>query len=244
VADYFASDVHLRLDRPERGRRFARFVGGLEPGSDTLTIVGDLCDFWFVARQLGRGANANPCPSSCDGLRALAGFRGRGGSVTVLVGNHDSWLASFYETTLGLDLRVEPIDLNVHGLRVRLVHGHLLEPHRGWKAWMEGRSFLRLFRALPDPAAVPLDRLLHWKNERSRPDDERRFYALFRRYAAQCRGAADLVIFGHVHTPLDDNTHDPRLVVLGGWHAQSSYLKIDDAGASLLIETNDALISR
>ena len=54
LAAYFASDVHLRLDRPERGRRFARFVGGLEPGVDTLTIVGDLCDFWYRRTAGGR----------------------------------------------------------------------------------------------------------------------------------------------------------------------------------------------
>src|SRR5436309_13291502 len=83
VAAYFASDVHLRLDFPGRGRRFARFVGALEPEDDTLTIVGDLCDFWYVARQNDGGAMA------CDGLRALSEFRNRGGEVTILVGNHD-----------------------------------------------------------------------------------------------------------------------------------------------------------
>jgi UDP-2,3-diacylglucosamine hydrolase len=202
-----------------------------------------------VARQVeddggGEGEGDGACPPACDGLRALAGFRGRGGAVSILVGNHDSWLGPYYEKALGLDLRVEPLDLLVHGIRVRLVHGHLLEPHRGWKKWMEGQSFLRLFRGLPGPAAVVLDRLLQWKNVRSRPSDERHYYAVFRRYADRCRGEADLVVVGHVHTPLDDHARDPRLVVLGGWHAQSSYLKIDDAGASLLIETDDALISR
>jgi UDP-2,3-diacylglucosamine hydrolase len=109
---------------------------------------------------------------------------------------------------------------------------------------MEGRAFYRLFRALPPPAAALLDLLLTRKNERGRPADERRYYALFRDYAARCRGEADLVIVGHVHTPLDDPASDPRLIVLGGWQSQSSYLKVDNAGASLIVETDDALISR
>lgn len=238
MASYFASDIHLRLDEPGRGRRFARFVGGLEPEDDTLTIVGDLCDFWYVARQ------RDTDPRACDGLRALAGFRDRGGAVTILVGNHDAWLGPFYEADLGLDLRDEPLDLAVHGLRLRLVHGHRIEPGRGWKAWMESQGFLRAFRALPGPVAALLDRLLQWKNDRSRPDDERRYGSIFRRYAARCRGEADLVIVGHVHTPLDDVEADPRLIILGGWQAQSSYLKIDGSGASLIVEADDALISQ
>jgi len=238
VAAYFASDIHLRLDAPERGRRFARLVGALGPGDDTLTIVGDLCDFWYASRQ------RDGDPMACAGLRALAEFRNRGGAVMILVGNHDSALGSFYATTLGLDLRDEPLDLAVYGLRARLVHGHRLEGGRGWKSWMESRAFLRTFRAFPGPLAFVLDRLLQWKNRGSRPRDERRYYAIFREYAARCRGAADLVVVGHVHTPLDDAASTPRLIVLGGWQVQSSYLKIDDSGASLIVETDDALISR
>jgi UDP-2,3-diacylglucosamine hydrolase len=109
---------------------------------------------------------------------------------------------------------------------------------------MESRAFLRTFRAFPGPLAFVLDRLLQWKNRGSRPRDERRYYAIFREYAARCRGVADLVVVGHVHTPLDDAASTPRLIVLGGWQVQSSYLKIDDSGASLIVETDDALISR
>jgi UDP-2,3-diacylglucosamine hydrolase len=240
VADYFASDVHIRLDVPERSRRFARFVNGLEPGQDTLTIVGDLCDFWYVARQHREPRATAACPA----LRALAGFRDRGGSVTILVGNHDAALGPFYATTLGLDLRAEPLDRAVHGLRVRIVHGHLLVARRNWKAGMESRVFQRAFAALPDLAARVLDYLRETVNQWNRRRIERRFYALFLTYAARCRGAADLVVIGHVHTPLDAAGSDPRMVVLGGWHEQSSYLKIDDSGAALIVETDDALISR
>jgi UDP-2,3-diacylglucosamine hydrolase len=237
VAAYFASDVHLRLDCPARSRRFARFVGALEPEQDTLTIVGDLCDFWFEARQCDSDA-----ANACAGLRALTEFRRQGGAVTILVGNHDNWLGPYY-TNLGLDFRDEPLELAVHGLRVHLVHGHRLALRRGWKSWMESRIFLRMFQALPGFLAALLDRLLEWsKSERNQLRAERRYYCVFRRYAAQRRDA-DLVLIGHVHTPLDDNTSNPRLIVPGGWHARASYVKIDDTGASLIIETDQALIS-
>jgi UDP-2,3-diacylglucosamine hydrolase len=108
---------------------------------------------------------------------------------------------------------------------------------------MESWGFLRFFRALPGVPARLLDRVLQWNNERTRLRTERRYYALFRDYARRCRGAADLVIIGHVHTPLDAAESSPRLIVPGGWHRQSSYLRIDDSGAALLVETDDVLIN-
>jgi UDP-2,3-diacylglucosamine hydrolase len=234
VAAYFASDVHLRLDCPERSRRFARFVSTLEPRSDTLTIIGDLCDFWFEARQCRMG------PPRCDGLRALADFRTRGGAVTVLLGNHDGWLGPYY-VALGLDLCDEPLQRVVHGIRVHLVHGHRIVGQRRWKAWMESQSFLRIFRALPDWVASLLGRLLEWNNEHNRLRVERRYFARYRDYASRRGGEADLVVVGHVHTPLDAAEMVPRLIVPGGWHVQSSYVRIDEQGAALCVASDDLL---
>jgi UDP-2,3-diacylglucosamine hydrolase len=126
VADYFLSDVHLRLDHPDRGRRLSRVVARLAP-SDTLTIVGDLCDFWFAARQ--RQAD----PMSCEGLRSLAEFRSRGGSITVLAGNHDAWLGPFYEQTLGATFLPDRLETVIQGIKVRVAHGHRLGAHTPWK---------------------------------------------------------------------------------------------------------------
>jgi UDP-2,3-diacylglucosamine hydrolase len=225
VTHYFASDVHLRDDHPQRDDRFRRWVGRLDAG-DALMIVGDLCDFWMGARQSERRLAANPS------LRALADFRSRGGSLAIMAGNHDRWLCPFYERALGAEIVEEPADRVIHGLRVRLVHGHLLGARRRWKAGMESHAFFRAFGALPLPIARPLDQVLTWKNERGLLDDEERHLRVFRAYAASCRGSADLVVLGHVHRPVDESGEGPRLIVLGGWQHRSSYLKIDETGAT------------
>ena len=162
---YFASDVHLRLDYPERGRRFARWVDTLDP-EDTLTIIGDLCDFWFAARQITAGASA------CAGLRALAALRARGGTISFLPGNHDVWLGPFYQRSFGAKLLEEPVYLESHGQRLCLVHGHLLGGRKPWKAWMESQTFLSAFGQTPKPVANLLDRLLEQSNARGRLADE------------------------------------------------------------------------
>jgi UDP-2,3-diacylglucosamine hydrolase len=234
VPAYFTSDVHLRLDFPERGRRFARWVRGLEP-DDSLTIAGDLCDFWFAARQRDAAA-------SCPGLKALAGFRERGGKVAILPGTHDAWLEPLYEEVLGVRFLGEPLAVEVSGVRLLLVHGHKLGGRSAWKGWMESRAFLSGFRHAPSPLATGLDHLLERRNERSRDIDDMRHLAVYRRFAAGCAGLADVVVIGHIHRPLDESGSGPRLIVPGGWHTQSSYVKVDASGASLIIEPDPAPI--
>ncbi len=231
MAHYFVSDVHLREDHPERDERLRRFLQGLTV-DDRLVIVGDLCDFWMGARTSARRLVAYPS------LHALAEFHNRGGSLEILPGNHDTWLCPFYRSSLGAKLLEEPVDLRVGGLRIRLVHGHRLGARRLWKAAMESRAFFRGFGLLPGAVASPLDRVLTWKNERGLLADEERHLAVYRAYAATCRDQADIVVIGHVHRPVDESGGCPRLVVLGGWQHRSSYLRVDEAGATFHILTD------
>ena len=146
---YFASDVHLRTDRPERDRRFHAWLDRLTP-DDSVVIAGDLCDFWMGARR------AHDNPLDCESLRTLAEFRRRGGSLAIMPGNHDEWLCPFYHAELGATIIAEPHDMTLHGLRVRVVHGHLLGARRVWKAWMETRAFYEAFSYVPGPIAQTL----------------------------------------------------------------------------------------
>jgi UDP-2,3-diacylglucosamine hydrolase len=228
VPTYLASDIHLRLDRPDRGRRFATFLEGLQPG-DPLILGGDLCDFWFASRQ-GRSD-----PMDCPGLRALAEFVSRGGSVTAIVGNHDAWLGPFYEKALGVRVVPEPIVVEAHGVRVRVVHGHLLGARSVWKGAMESRAFLSAFGWVPGPLARGFETLLDRTNEGGRAESDRRHLAVYSRYAESHAEDADLVAFGHIHRPKDLDTMHPRVVILGGWIKGESYLIIDEEGAALVI---------
>jgi UDP-2,3-diacylglucosamine hydrolase len=115
------------------------------------------------------------------------------------------------------------------------VHGHLLGARRSWKAAMESHAFFRAFGLLPGPFARPLDRVLIWKNERGLLADEERHLAVYRTYAASCRAVADLVVIGHVHRAVDEAPSRPRLIVLGGWQHRSSYLRIDEGGATFRV---------
>jgi UDP-2,3-diacylglucosamine hydrolase len=230
VAHYFASDVHLRFDRPDRDRRFSAWLNRLT-SEDALLILGDLCDFWMGARS--RPSELLRCAS----LKALAEFGRREGALAIMSGNHDTWLCPFYEQELGARIVPDPFDLTTHGLRLHLVHGHLLGARRAWKGWMESHAFFAGFGRLPQPFAAVLDATLTWNNDRKRTADEERHIRVFRAYASRLNGLADLVVIGHVHRPVDESQPTPRMIVLGGWQeARLSFLKVDDSGASFHVE--------
>jgi UDP-2,3-diacylglucosamine hydrolase len=230
VADYFTSDVHLRFDESGRAARFARFVGGLG-AEDTLTIAGDLCDFWLSSRQADRD------PAGCPGLRALLDFQARGGSLAILLGNHDAWLGPLYARWFGPVVRPEPYPVVSHGHRVLAVHGHLLGARKPWKALMEGRAFLRAFAALPEPLARAAEARLKARNDESLVETHARHLAVYRGFAGENADAADLVLFGHVHETFDEPVGRARLIVLGDWFEGGSYLRIDGGGPRFVVET-------
>lgn len=236
MPDYILSDVHLRYDRPERGERLARVVHQMD-ANDRLVIVGDLCDFWLASRQ------QHLDPKSCPGLRALADLRDRGGSITILAGNHDAWLGEFYQRVLGATWVEDHLDLESHRLHLFLAHGHRLGSRNLWKAAMESRAFLAAFGMIPRPLARLLEARLDRSNEAHRIAADARHIAFYRRRADAMAPSIDLAVFGHIHRPTDDVLGHPRLIVLGGWHHRASYLRIDEAGAAFVVEPDPREIS-
>jgi UDP-2,3-diacylglucosamine hydrolase len=231
VAHYFASDVHLRFDRPDRDERFSNWLSGLT-SLDSLLIAGDLCDFWMASRTRAKDLLRS------ESLRRLAEFQRSGGMLSIMAGNHDAWLCPFYERELGAHIVSEPWEATVCGLRIHLVHGHLLGSRHAWKAWLEGRRFFNMFSRIPHPLARTLDLALTWNDDRTRTPDEERHLQFFRAYSSRFNRLADLVVIGHVHRAVDERATSPRMIILGGWQTKGSFLRIDESGASLHVEND------
>jgi UDP-2,3-diacylglucosamine pyrophosphatase LpxH len=103
---------------------------------------------------------------------------------------------------------------------------------------LESEAFLRAFGTIPGPLARGLETLLDRSNEAGRLESDRRHLEVYRRYADQLGDRADVVVFGHIHRPLAENSRRPSLYVLGGWQTGESYLKIDEAGPTLVVESD------
>ena len=231
MAVYFAGDMHLRIDQPDRSQRLAAWVRTLSP-SDSLYLVGDVCDFWFAARE------QKGDPFRCEGLKSLADFRARGGTRTILAGNHDQWVGDLYQEKLGAAFVPGSIDLDAFGLKIHVTHGHTLGGRPKWKGFLETRQFHQSFSALPSKIADLLDDQLNRSNKVVRLNQEGRLLPYYHRYSAQLAPAPDLVVFGHIHTPSDEKDRSPRIVVLGSWHETACFLRLDERGANHIIEND------
>jgi UDP-2,3-diacylglucosamine hydrolase len=223
LADHFLSDVHLRLDRPDRARRLLEFLEGLAPG-DRLFVLGDLCDFWFASREARHGGASDP---ALVRIRELASS---GVPTRLILGNHDAWLGPFYREVLGLEVVPAPVQIESYGRRVQLYHGHEIRGTKWWKRAMEGRTFFEAFSRLPGPAARAAQRVLERVNERTRDRVELRMIDEYLEHARGLAGRADVVLFGHVHRVHDEPGRRPAVHVLGDWTADVNYLRIDEHG--------------
>lgn len=225
MAVLLASDMHLRPDQPDRGARFARRLAEAGP-LEELILVGDVCDFWFASRRRPGDETA------CEGLQAIRRVAREGVRVTILPGNHDTWLGPFYREYLGAVVdESDHVDRHIDGLRLRLAHGHRLGVNGRLKAMMESHAFQTAFGLIPGPIARGLEQALDARNERRLSQSNNRNHQAFRQVAETTGNAFDLVVFGHLHTPIDEPVGNTRLVVLGGWFHASPLLRIESGRA-------------
>ncbi len=234
MTTYITSDVHLRLDQPERSRRFAEWVAS-RTDADAILIAGDLCDFWFAARQRNRPLE------DCSGLQALRTFGRAGGDVIVLLGNHDTWMGPYYRERLEATVVPEPYCIECDGVRLHLVHGHRLGGHSFFKTLLEGRAVLWGFGMLPDALALWCENRLIASNAKGFEAETRKQLAMYREYTQQIGEPIDLALFGHVHQTLNQSDGVPPMIVIGSWLYSTPYLRLEAGRVSFHVEDHPQL---
>ena len=224
---YFASDVHLRLDRPERGRRFARL------GRASSTPDDRAPDRRRPLRLLdGHPPFARPSSCTCEGLRALADSAAAAGRSTILAGQPRPLALPVLRAGARRDDR-----RRAARRRRSTACGSTWStatcwaPGSKWKSLDGGPDFFRAFGQSPHPSAGLLDQLLEWKNHEawtttSAGTSGRLPRVCRRSSAARPTSSSSATSIA----PSTTMPSDPRMIVLGGWQDRSSFLRIDPVG--------------
>ena len=232
---YFVSDIHLGAGDEASQRRVERafldFLSKIEGDAESLFLVGDIFDFWFeykrvvpkgFVRVLGRLAEL------CD----------RGVRVVMLTGNHDMWVGNYLTEECGIELYTTPQTFTLAGKRLFVAHGDNMNIHgkpllRAMNAMFRSRCLRKIVSWIVHPDCFM--RFGKWWSGKSRKSHGAATsaevltplinYAVEYGKSEEC----DYFIFGHMHYA-SDVTEPQRILFMGDWHTQPSYIALDNDG--------------
>jgi UDP-2,3-diacylglucosamine hydrolase len=234
----FIADIHLSPHAPATAERFLAFLAGPARTAHSLTILGDLFDYWA-----GDDALADPRsdPFSTRIATALRELSARGVALFFMAGNRDFLVGDAFAAAAGLSLLPDPVVRDIGGVPTLLTHGDAL--------CTDDADYQRFRKTVRDPAwrsvflARPLaDRKREIEALRARSETEKRIKAASIMdvnatavVTALATHGARAMIHGHTHR---QGRHEHRVDgmpcprwVLGDWHA--------DRGGALACQSAD-----
>ena len=137
----FISDIHLSPHEPATAERFLAFLAGPARSAASLTILGDLFDYWAGDDDLDDPFNARIVTA----LRVLADS---GVAVSFMAGNRDFLIGADFAAAASLTLLTDPCIRDIAGTPTLLTHGDLL--------CTDDADYQRFRRQVRDPA---------WRNQ-------------------------------------------------------------------------------
>ena len=151
---YFASDFHLGFPSQEESRvrekHLLSWLDLVEQDGSDLFLLGDLFDFWFEYQEV--------IPKGfVRFIGRLAHLSDQGVRIHIFVGNHDLWMADYFEREISAKIYREPTEFQFStsekSYRVLLGHGDGIGPGD------YGYKFLK--RIFTNPMARCFFKVLH-----------------------------------------------------------------------------------
>jgi UDP-2,3-diacylglucosamine hydrolase len=231
---YFVSDLHLgakyRHARPEREALFIRFLEETASGGGHLFILGDLFEFWMEYRSFIPKAHFRT-------LAALGRLARRGVQVHYLGGNHDFNLGGFFSEHLDLLVHQGPLEMELQGKKLLLLHGDGLAAS-DWKYRMMKKITMhpwsnRCFKWLhPDLGMELAKRLSKLSRDRhgNLPRRLDEYETACRRFLSR---GFDIVMHGHTHAGFVRQLPEGIYVNSGEWLGRMEYVRMEGGVCTL-----------
>lgn len=242
----FLSDAHLKNFSDPGYQKCVQFLSGLTGTGavngdadrikiDLLVIAGDFFDFWFER-------NGRIYSEFKDIVKSIVRLKEKGVRVCVCEGNHDFFLADFFEKRFGIEVYPDDLELILDDLKVFVSHGDTVDKEK--KDYLALRSFLRspftyrLQRIVPLRLLWSIARLSSGMSREMTSNVQERLIEVMHDFAQKkFKNGFDAVILGHSHVPeLTEEKCQQRLktfVTLGDWITQYAYLIYENGRFSL-----------
>ncbi|WP_275315355.1 UDP-2,3-diacylglucosamine diphosphatase [Tenacibaculum bernardetii] len=228
---YFASDQHLGAPTAEasfpREQKFVRWLNEVKEDAEAIFLLGDLFDFWFEYKTVVPKGFVRV-------LGKLAEIKDSGIPIYFFVGNHDLWMADYFEKELNIPVFHNPQEFSINGKTLLVGHGDGLGPEdKGYKRMKKVftfKPFKWLFRWLHPDLGVRLGQYMSVKNKMISGDEDFKFLGEDKEWLVQyCKRKLetkhyDYFIFGHRHLPLEIQLQEnSRYINTGDWVQYFTY---------------------
>lgn len=225
---YFFSDAHLglgsRQEDHQKEQRLIRFLDFIQHDAGQVFIVGDLFDYWFEYKSV--------VPKKYFRLFSkLAALTERHIRVSFIAGNHDFWVKDYFRDELGMEVHLNPLEMDIYGKRFLIHHGDgLLKDDIGYRI---------LKKILRNKLSIFLFSLIHpditgwaarWSSRTSRQYTNTRTYeesGMVEFAARQLENGFDFVVMGHNHVASHQKLGPGVYVNLGDWIFENTYAVFD-----------------
>lgn len=221
----FIADAHLRHPQDDNYRQLLEFLDQQQGNIDALFLLGDIFEFWIGYRHV---VFSEHLPL----LSRLQKLSDSGCRLYYVEGNHDFNLGDFFSKTLNCRIIPDQKIVDWDGQLIYICHGDLANQEAKSYRWLRAfwRSrFLRIMAMI-----VPADATWRFGNflcNLSRKKVRRHYdpSPVVMPYAqAALRQGAQAFVCGHFHYPLQTETDDGQVLVLGDWIEQMSYIELTD----------------
>lgn len=115
---FFISDTHLDDKRPETTSLFLQTLETRVKGADSLYLLGDIFEYWIGDDAVGETAS--------EVARISNYLIDHGTRIYFMHGNRDFLLGEKYARYAGWKLIPDPVEIDLYGNRILLMHGDSL----------------------------------------------------------------------------------------------------------------------
>lgn len=228
MRDLFIADAHLSDPEDENYRKLLAFLESQAGRTRTLYLLGDIFQFWI-------GTRFADFPPYRPMLDRLAEMRRQGTELVYVEGNHDFNLGAYFGDRLGCTVLPDGGEVEIDGTRVFLTHGDQVNPED--VGYHRLRRFLRsgfirfVAKVIPTRLIWKIARWGSHKSAESREGKTMRHAPrdLLRAYGQpHFDNGCPVMVSGHYHEPIFEQTGNFTLIALGDWITDFSYAVYED----------------
>ena len=228
---YFASDQHFGAPTPElsfpREQKFVRWLDEVKHDAEAIFLLGDLFDFWFEYKTVVPRGFVRV-------LGKLAEIRDSGILIYFFVGNHDLWMADYFEKELNIPTFRDNQEFTFGNKTFLIGHGDGKGPgdkgYKRMKKVFEAPFSKWLYRWLHPDVGMKLAQYLSVKNKMISGDEDVTFLGedkewliLYAKKKLETKHY-NYFIFGHRHLPMQIEVGpNSEYINLGDWIGYFTY---------------------